>query len=343
MIDIYVRDGHPLDLVCGILEMIGADDLFRKNVYLHISEEAYLVLRESAFLNVEFLEIDGRIQIDKTNTRHVALSLRCGGVSCEIDDSGNSGYERCRDFFGKICVSTAILDVYYSNFKRREELIMATRTKAAILIGTGPSLSRWDLRDYSGALTIGCNKLHLLPYTFKTTHLVFEDRVVTEDVFASRADLCCQNIWLPHDLGHLNSSAIRYSLDRHVTKFPSFSRSPSVVFSGWTVMFVMLQIVYWMDVEEIYLVGVDGSFREPDYVCEGGIRTSTGSDPNHFTPEYYGPGQRYQKGDEARVLMSYDLAKKTFENSGRRIFNCSPESIISIFPRKTLPPPVYFS
>lgn len=339
VLSIAVGRSHPLELVLALVRAGAADRECRWA--FTFSEAAFHVVTESAFFAISTLMHDGRALVSAT-VEMGSLVIEADAQLCAIHTDGDAGFEECVRFLRAIGVATGEIERAIALRAERWMAGAERGSNAAILIGTGPSLRDIDLRLYPGALSIGCNKLYLLPYEFRPTHYVFEDRVVTEDVFAERPPLDATTIWLPHDLGHLATTGIRYCLDRVVIDYPSFSTTPDLAYSGWTVMYVMLQIAYWMGVREVFLVGVDGTYHEPSHTSAGVVRTSAGVDHNHFISDYYGPGARYQRPAPERVAAAYDCAQRVYAADGRRIVNCSAQSAINAFERGTLPPPGHF-
>ena len=74
---------------------------------------------------------------------------------------------------------------------------------------------------------------------------------------------------------------------------PRFSVDPTHnVYSGQSVTLINLQIAFHFGFEEVILIGMDFSYQVPgDAIVEGDLIMSTSGDPNHFHPEYFGPGK----------------------------------------------------
>ena len=58
-----------------------------------------------------------------------------------------------------------------------------------------------------------------------------------------------------------------------------------------------------------------------------------GKDINHFHPEYFGKGVRWNLPDLEKSEIAYQLAKKEFENDGRRIIDATVDGKLKIFPK----------
>jgi len=339
-VQVTVGQGAPLEIAICLVE--AARRASTEKWQLHFTHETLSVLRETAFAAISELRERGCVQIHATATQFSGLNLSSGSQRCEVINNTTDPFDICLTFLQSVGASIETVTEIQALRKQRHTIVTQTQAHAAILIGTGPSLSEINLNDYNQALTFGCNKLFLLPYKFYPTHYVFEDRVVTEDIFSEQRDFGSATLWLPHDLSHLTTRGIRYCLDRTVTSFPAFSTSDSIAYSGWTVMYIMLQMAFWMGVREVFLVGVDGACREPPHNGMGVVRTSCGNDQNHFTADYYGSGSRYQRPATERVLESYELANEVFKKANRSIVNCSKGTHIECFVKGNLPAPEYF-
>jgi hypothetical protein len=120
---------------------------------------------------------------------------------------------------------------------------------------------------------------------------------------------------------------------------PRFSVDPGHhMYSGQSVTLINLQLAYHLGFEEVVLIGMDFSYTVPsDAVVEGDIITSTSDDPNHFHPDYFGPGKVWKDPKLDRVLANYALAKQIFEADGRRILNATAGGKLELFERANYP------
>ena len=66
------------------------------------------------------------------------------------------------------------------------------------------------------------------------------------------------------------------------------------------------------------------------------VVTSTGDDPNHFDPRYFGEGFRWQLPDLEGSEYSYGLARRVFERSGREFVDATVGGALEVFPKQTL-------
>lgn len=62
--------------------------------------------------------------------------------------------------------------------------------------------------------------------------------------------------------------------------------------------------------------------------------TSLDSDPNHFHPGYFGKGHRWTSPPPREKLDAcYQLARKVYEEHGRRLFNATAGGALEVLPR----------
>ncbi|MHC4307673.1 MAG: hypothetical protein ACYSR7_03510 [Planctomycetota bacterium] len=60
---------------------------------------------------------------------------------------------------------------------------------------------------------------------------------------------------------------------------------------------------------------------------------SQGEDPNHFDPNYFGKGFKWQLPDLKMAEQAYELARRAFEDDGRRIVDAAVGGKLQIFPK----------
>jgi hypothetical protein len=123
-------------------------------------------------------------------------------------------------------------------------------------------------------------------------------------------------------------------LDTDYTGLENFSCDASRrIFEGFTVTYVALQLAYYMGFEEVILVGVDHNF-----VTQGPANVavvSNGDDPNHFSPNYFGEGFKWQLPDLEGSERAYHMAKIAYEAAGRRVLDATVGGRLSVFTKTT--------
>ena len=113
---------------------------------------------------------------------------------------------------------------------------------------------------------------------------------------------------------------------------PRFSADLTArLWEGATVTNVALQAAYYMGFQEVILIGVDHNF-----VTQGKPNTtitSTGDDPNHFHPGYFGQGFRWQLPDLETSEIAYHMAKEAYQKDGREILDATVGGKLTVFPK----------
>ena len=90
---------------------------------------------------------------------------------------------------------------------------------------------------------------------------------------------------------------------------------------GCTVTYCAMQVAFYLGFETVILVGVDHGF--PNAGVPNKLVTAIGADKNHFHPDYFGKGVRWQYPDLASSEVSYRVAKAVYEQYGRRILDAT--------------------
>lgn len=209
------------------------------------------------------------------------------------------------------------------------------RGKRCFIIGNGPSLQITDLTRLQDEYTFGLNRIYLLfsEMGFPTTFLVTVNQLVLEQCLDEILAVPVPK-FLPWSLQKtikqpLHSDTIFFRCDRAKWDFTTDVRRP--LWQGTTVTFIAMQLAYHMGFEQVILVGVDHSFT-----TQGKPHTevvSQGDDPNHFSPDYFGKGFRWQLPDLETSEFAYELARQAFESSGRHILDATIGGKLTIFPK----------
>jgi hypothetical protein len=111
--------------------------------------------------------------------------------------------------------------------------------------------------------------------------------------------------------------------------FNGDSRRP--LWSGATVTYVALQLAYHMGFEQAILVGVDHSFSTMGPAHHE--VTSLGDDPNHFSPQYFGRGFRWQLPDMEASERAYWMASQAYRAAGRQVLDATVGGQLQVFPK----------
>lgn len=219
------------------------------------------------------------------------------------------------------------------SIRRLEALRDLHRGKRCFIIGNGPSLKQTDLTRLKDEYTLGQNRIYLAfpDIGFSTSYYLSVNDLVIEQ--------CAQDIQSLHIPRFVSWRARRWLKPQdnlyfiHTTytgeKFTTDIRQR--VWEGGTVTYTSLQVAYFLGFSQVILVGVDHN-----YVTQGKPNTtvvSEGDDPNHFHPNYFGKGFRWQLPDLIQWEEAYRLARRTYEVDGRSVVDATVGGKLQVFPK----------
>lgn len=235
-----------------------------------------------------------------------------------------------KDFETKI--KCWVSPVYWESAKRLQMYNNKHVGERCFIIGNGPSLRKMDISPLKHEYTFGLNRIYLLfdSIGFATTYFVSVNKYVIEQCAEEIVKLPCPKFISWH-ARHL----IPFSPD--MMFLPSIMRpgfctdiTTQGIWEGATVTYVAMQIAYYMGFRQVILIGVDHSFQTKGQPHQ--LITSEGNDPNHFHPEYFGKGFRWQLPDLETSEFAYRLAKRQFELAGREILDATVGGKLQVFP-----------
>ncbi len=207
------------------------------------------------------------------------------------------------------------------------------RGERCFIMGNGPSLAQMDLTPLANEVTFGLNRIYLLfpEIDFRPTYYVSINRLVIEQFADEIAALQMPKFIAWRALRHLpHRDDITFL--RTVRGHFEFSRDVSqIVYEGSTVTFVAMQLAYAMGFTTVNLIGVDHNFATEGRGSQTVIAQQ--SDPNHFHPDYFSKGTRWQLPDLDGSERAYAQARRVFEADGRVIQDATVNGKLQIFPK----------
>lgn len=204
-----------------------------------------------------------------------------------------------------------------------------------VIMGNGPSLNDTDLDLLKGQVVFGLNRIFLMydRIGFVPTYHVAVNRLVVEQSVPELRASPVPLFTTYNNHAELVGRAEIYFLNRLWSR--RFHRNAAHgIWEGVTVTFVAMQLAYFMGFREVVLVGVDHNF-----VTQGPPHktvTSSGADPNHFDPNYFGKGFRWQLPDLEMSEVAFRLAREAFEKDGRRIVDSTVGGKLEVFDKMPL-------
>ena len=223
------------------------------------------------------------------------------------------------------------------SIKRLAALKDIHKGKRAFIIGNGPSLKQTDLGKLRNEITFGMNRIYLAfpDLGFTTSYMcVTNDLVIEQFVNDFLALQVPQFIaWRSHR--HYNPQLPINQLPTFVyTTYtgPRFSTDVRRrVWEGATVTNLALQMAYHMGIEKAILIGVDHNFASKGDANKTVV--SEGDDPNHFMPNYFGKGVKWQLPDLDTSEVGYIMAREAYKKSGREILDATIGGKLTVFPK----------
>ncbi|WP_322807116.1 6-hydroxymethylpterin diphosphokinase MptE-like protein [Thermanaerothrix sp.] len=202
------------------------------------------------------------------------------------------------------------------------------------IIGNGPSLRKMDLSPLRHEITFGLNRIYLLfpEVGFTTTYLVSVNDLVLQQCADEIKALPLPKFitwrarrWFADDPNTL-------FLDTDYTGVENFSGDATArLFEGFTVTYVAMQLAFYMGFAQVILIGVDHNFATQG--PPNAAVVSEGDDPNHFAPNYFGKGFKWQLPDLEGSERAYRMARAAYEAAGRTILDATVGGKLTIFPK----------
>lgn len=211
----------------------------------------------------------------------------------------------------------------------------AHKGETCVIIGNGPSLAREDLRPLTEVKTFCLNRGYLKwrEQGLTPSYLVAVNDLVIEQFHGELADAGCPLFvpWRHQALFDSCPHAIFLEMRWHKRFFTDPRQG---VWSGATVTFASMQLAYHMGFTRVLLIGVDHAFKDrgPAHLE---VKQAAG-DANHFSPDYFGPGTRWNLPDLEQSELSYRMAKTVYERDGRQIIDCTRGGKLEVFRKMTL-------
>ena len=202
------------------------------------------------------------------------------------------------------------------------------------IIGNGPSLRQTDLSLLKNEFTFGLNRVFLLfpVLGFSTSCLVSVNDLVAKQSAMEMKQLDLPKFltwrvrrWFKDDPGTI-------FLDTDYTGEENFSGDARRrLFEGFTVTYVAMQLAFYMGFHQAILIGVDHNFTSKGQANKAVV--SEGDDLNHFAPNYFGKGFKWQLPDLEGNERAYRMAHEAYSQAGRSIVDATVGGKLTIFPK----------
>ena len=219
------------------------------------------------------------------------------------------------------------------SIRKLEALRDTQKGERCVIIGNGPSLKQTDLRKLKDIYTIGMNRFYMAfaELGFTTSILLSVNNLVIEQCADDFRGLPIPTFVSWRARKYIAPAPDLHYLYTSYTK-PRFNGDATGrLWEGATVTFVAMQLAYFMGFSQVILIGVDHNFT-----TQGTPNTtvvSSGDDPNHFHPGYFGHGFRWQLPDLETSEVAYHMAKQAYADDGREIVDATVGGKLNVFPK----------
>ncbi len=203
------------------------------------------------------------------------------------------------------------------------------------IIGNGPSLKQTDLRLLKNEFTIGTNRIYLnynnmgfdpTFYCSVNPNVIEQfgheiDQLSTVKFLRWDSQKHVKNPWNTFFMTSLDSTG--FDFNRYLETLQWYE--------GGTVTYCAMQVAFYLGFTTIILIGVDHYFKvagEPNKLV-----TAQAEDTNHFHPNYFGKGVKWQYPDLERSEQAYRIAKKVYEEDSRVILDATVGGHLQVFPK----------
>ena len=230
-------------------------------------------------------------------------------------------------------------DAYLHPWRRKSrermyEYYNIHKGERCFIIGNGPSLKNTDLSKLKNEFTFGMNRIYLLfpELGFHTTYFASINDLVIEQCADDIAALPIPKFISWHSNHHFQRFPDDMVFLYTTYTGPGFTYDVTRrVWEGATVTNIALQLAFYMGFERVILIGVDHNFASRGEANKTVI--STGDDPNHFDPRYFGKGFRWQLPDLDTSEFAYSMARRAYEKAGREVLDATVGGKLTIFPK----------
>lgn len=219
-----------------------------------------------------------------------------------------------------------------------QQMLESYRDKHAgqrcFIIGNGPSLRKTDLTKLRGETTFGLNRIYLAfpELGFTTTYLVAVNDLVLEQCHADFRVLNMPKFITWRERKVLSGDPNTIFVDTDFTGAENFSGDArGRIYEGFTVTYVALQLAFYMGFQQVILIGVDHNFVTQGPANQAVV--SLGEDPNHFAPNYFGAGFKWQLPDLEGSERAYRMARRAYEAAGRSVVDATVDGKLTVFPK----------
>ncbi len=200
-----------------------------------------------------------------------------------------------------------------------------------VIVANGPSLNVMNLSFLKQEIVIGLNKIFLgfKKFNFYPRYYVAVNEKLIRQSANEIKKLTSVKFLSNRCPDLFEEDSLTYIIN---TMQPPASFCHDIalgVREGGTVTYVALQIAFYLGFQEVIIIGMDHKYSYSGEANQTSILK--GPDPNHFSKEYFGFGQRWDNPDLPKSERFYKLARFEYERAGRQILDATVEGACNIF------------
>jgi hypothetical protein len=220
------------------------------------------------------------------------------------------------------------------------------RNRGAVIIGSGPSLRRVDMRLLAGRRTIAFNRSYIAwpQWGFDPTWYAAIDRNSILDCASDLQMLILRSKTQIFFLRDIETDCALPTGDRvcriRCAHNQGFSTDLNALGRYDNVAAVSVQILAALGYTRQVMVGIDGTYAaHPDAVSSGkpwDLEATADNDPNHFDPSYHGAGRRFTRPNPEKFQRGWNALAAELSRVGVELVNASAETTLTQFPRLPL-------
>jgi len=225
--------------------------------------------------------------------------------------------------------------VLNKKFVKCRDIIRLTKNmhkgERCFLIATGPSINKVNLDLLKNEVVVGVNTAYNLGVDFD--YFVVSDRIIwdvyKDEIMDIDAYLILGYVASRHYLNKNNcpEDILIFKGKKTISENNCFPKDMSeyIYVDAPTVVYIALQILYYLGFKEVYLLGCDCNYKI-----------------GHFDDLTFVETDKIHKDDKKeiefwdKVFRGYEVCKKEYENDNRKIYNCTIGGKLEIFERKKL-------
>lgn len=211
--------------------------------------------------------------------------------------------------------------------------------KRCFLVANGPSLKKMNLSFLQNEISFGLNRIYLAydEMEFTNDYLVSINSLVLNQFNEEIQELKMPKFlnWESRDIFKDDESIFYIYKKIFGNKFgkdASKSINPAA-----TVTYAALQIIYYMGFSEVIIIGMDHNFvtKSKNQPNKTELRDEE-VDLNHFHPNYFPKGSKWETPDLVSSEYFYSIAKKVYEKDNRKIFDCTINGKCNVFEKRDI-------